>query len=64
MATKTTAKAVSYGPARPPLTTCITHLPPIQKRSVSHGTAHDLWKYFQERPLDAIFRPKSVALIG
>jgi len=48
----------------PPLPKSVAPLPPIQKRTTSHGTAHDLWKHFQERPLDAIFRPKSVALIG
>eukprot|EP00956_Cyclotella_meneghiniana_P030188 scaffold75312_cov53-Cyclotella_meneghiniana.AAC.1 len=31
------------------------------KRYESKGTAHDFWKHYQERPLDAIFRPKSVA---
>lgn len=39
-------------------------LPPLHKRSESKGTAHDFWKHYQERPLDAIFRPKSVAVIG
>ncbi len=48
----------------PPLPKSMAPLPPIQKRTTSRGTAHDLWKHFQERPLDAIFRPKSVALIG
>lgn len=33
----------------------------LHKRSESKGTAHDFWKHYQERPLDAIFRPKSVA---
>ena len=27
-------------------------------------TAIDFWKHFSERPLDTIFHPKSVALIG
>ena len=34
-----------------------------RNKSSSH-TAHDFWKHFQERPLDSIFRPRSVALIG
>lgn len=36
----------------------------MHKRSESKGTAHDFWKHYQERPLDAIFRPKSVAVVG
>lgn len=39
-------------------------LSPSHMRSESKGTAHDFWKHYQERPLDAIFRPKSVAVIG
>ncbi|KAL7546239.1 hypothetical protein ACHAWF_009572, partial [Thalassiosira exigua] len=39
-------------------------LPPLDHRSRSSHTAHDFWKHFQERPLDAIFRPTSVALVG
>jgi hypothetical protein len=39
-------------------------LSPLHMRSESKGTAHDFWKHYQERPLDAIFRPKSVAVIG
>ena len=27
-------------------------------------TSRHFWKHFQQRPLDAVFRPKSVALIG
>mmetsp|Transcript_25328 Transcript_25328/g.45806 ORF Transcript_25328/g.45806 Transcript_25328/m.45806 type:complete len:257 (+) Transcript_25328:66-836(+) len=37
---------------------------PSHHRSKSFHTAHDFWKHFQQRPLDAIFRPRSVALIG
>lgn len=38
--------------------------PPMRQRSESKGRAHDFWKHYQERPLDAIFRPKSVAVVG
>lgn len=48
----------------PDQVTNIKPLPPLQRRSESKGTAHDFWKHYQERPLDAIFRPKSVAVIG
>ena len=35
------------------------------RRTISSShTAHDFWKHFEQRPLDAIFRPRSVALIG
>ena len=36
----------------------------LHRRSKSSHTAHDFWRHFQQRPLDAIFRPKSVALVG
>ena len=39
-------------------------LPPMRHRSKSSHTAHDFWKHFQRNPLDAIFRPRSVALVG
>ena len=45
----------------------VTNLKPLptnHKRSESKGTAHDFWKHYQERPLDAIFRPTSVAVVG
>jgi hypothetical protein len=48
----------------PPQISHLSPLPPLNKRSVSKGTAHDFWKHYQERPLDAIFRPKSVAVVG
>lgn len=39
--------------------------PPLHRRDSSKSSyAHDFWKHFQQRPLDAVFRPKSVALIG
>lgn len=39
-------------------------LPPLRHRSKSSHTAHDFWKHFENRPLDAVFRPSSVALVG
>lgn len=38
--------------------------PTLHHRSKSSHTAIDFWKYYSQRPLDAIFRPRSVALIG
>lgn len=39
--------------------------PPLNRHDSSKSSyAHDFWKHFQQRPLDAVFRPRSVALIG
>mmetsp|Transcript_40490 Transcript_40490/g.72975 ORF Transcript_40490/g.72975 Transcript_40490/m.72975 type:complete len:259 (+) Transcript_40490:706-1482(+) len=46
------------------ISTTIMPPPPLHHRSKSSHTAHDFWNHFQQRPLDAIFRPRSVALIG
>ncbi|KAL9189320.1 hypothetical protein ACHAXT_011810 [Thalassiosira profunda] len=57
MSTTTTTFAIPTPPPSRPR-------PSHHRRSKSSHTAHDFWKHFQERPLDAIFRPKSVALVG
>ena len=57
MSTTTTTIAIPTPPPSRPR-------PSHHRRSKSSHTAHDFWKHFQERPLDAIFRPKSVALVG
>jgi len=36
----------------------------VHHRSVSKSAAHDVFKHFQQRPLDSLFRPQSIAVIG
>jgi acetyltransferase len=45
--------------------TSTTEPPPLHRQQSSKSSySHDFWKHFQQRPLDSVFRPRSVALVG
>lgn len=46
------------------ITSPLVPKPSHHRSKSSTNAAHDFWKHFQQQPLDAIFRPESVALIG